>query len=53
MHVAIETAEGLDFGRTVCDRWNVTGQPANALVGLEVDAEGFFDLLVERIGRYR
>jgi len=53
MHVEVETNEGLNFGRTVCDRWNVTGQPANARVGLEVDAEGFFDLLVERIGRYR
>ncbi|PZA08155.1 MULTISPECIES: nucleoside hydrolase [unclassified Meiothermus] len=53
MYVAIETNEGLNFGRTVCDRWGVTGRPANAQVGLAVDAEGLFDLLVERVGKYR
>ncbi|MBO1437915.1 nucleoside hydrolase [Meiothermus sp. CFH 77666] len=51
-NVEIEANEGLAFGRTVCDYWRVTGKPPNCEVGLEIDAEGFYDLLVERIGRY-
>lgn len=52
LNVEIETNEGLTFGRTVCDYWGVTGKPVNCEVGLEVDVDGFYDLLVERIGRY-
>lgn len=52
LNVEIETNEGLTFGRTVCDYWGVTGKPANCEVGLEVDVDGFYNLLVERIGRY-
>ncbi|WP_027882180.1 nucleoside hydrolase [Meiothermus rufus] len=51
-NVEIESNEGLAFGRTVCDYWHVTGKPPNCTVGLEVDVEGFYDLLVERIGGY-
>ncbi len=36
---------------TVADWWGVTGRPANALFVGSVDADGFFDLLTERIGR--
>ena len=52
MHVEIDTTEGPSAGRTVCDVWRVTHQPPNADVALRVDADGFFALLVERIGRY-
>ncbi len=52
-HVDIEANEGLAFGRTVCDFWRVTGNQPNAEVGLEINVDGFYDLLVERIGRYR
>ncbi|WP_161882284.1 nucleoside hydrolase [Deinococcus alpinitundrae] len=52
MRVDIDTTEGPSAGRTVCDVWKVTGQPPNADVALTVDADGFFALLVERIGRY-
>ena len=51
-NVEIEANEGLAFGRTVCDYWRVTDNKPNVEVGLEVDVEGFYDLLVERIGRY-
>ncbi|RIH81630.1 Pyrimidine-specific ribonucleoside hydrolase RihB [Calidithermus terrae] len=51
-HVEIEANEGLAFGRTVCDYWRVTGKAPNCEVGLEVNAEGFYELLLERIGRY-
>ncbi|MBF6594700.1 MAG: nucleoside hydrolase [Thermaceae bacterium] len=52
-NVEIEANEGLAYGRTVCDYWRVTGKAPNTEVGLEVDLEGFYDLLVERIGQYR
>ncbi|MER3462279.1 MAG: ribonucleoside hydrolase [Armatimonadota bacterium] len=52
-NVEIEANEGLAYGRTVCDYWHVTGKKPNVEVGLEIDADGFYDLLVERIGTYR
>ena len=51
LNVEIELDSDLCRGRTVVDRWNRTGRPANAHVGLDLDAGAFFDLLVERIGR--
>jgi inosine-uridine nucleoside N-ribohydrolase len=48
-NVEIETASEHCDGRTVVDRWSVTGKPANAHVGIDVDARRFLDLLVERL----
>ena len=48
-NVAIETASRYCDGRTVVDRWGVTGGPLNAHVGVDVDATRFLELLVERI----
>jgi len=50
-NVEVELESDLCRGRTVVDRWHRTGRPANAHVGIELDTDGFFDLLVERIGR--
>jgi inosine-uridine nucleoside N-ribohydrolase len=50
-NVEIELESDLCRGRTVVDRWKRTDRPANTHVGLDLDAAGFFDLLVERIGR--
>ncbi len=36
---------------TMVDWWQATGNEPNALVMNEIDADGFFALLVERIGR--
>ena len=36
---------------TVADYWRVTDRPANATFIRDVDAEGFFALLTERLGR--
>jgi purine nucleosidase len=49
-HVDIETESELTRGASVVDWWQVTGREPNALVIGQVDAEGFFDLLVERLG---
>lgn len=51
VHVEIETAPGPTQGMTVVDWWGVTDNTPNALVMNEVDADGFFDLIVDRIGR--
>ena len=51
VHVAVETSSALTEGMTVMDWWGVTDNPPNALVMSEIDADGFFDLLVDRIGR--
>lgn len=48
--VEIETAPGPTQGMTVVDWWGVTGQAPNALVMNEIDDDGYYDLLVERIG---
>jgi purine nucleosidase len=50
-NVEIETASPLTVGMTVVDWWQVTGRRHNARVMKDVDAEGFFALLTERVGR--
>ncbi len=49
--VAVETESELTLGQTVIDRWGKTARPKNALVLEEVDTDGFFGLLVERLAR--
>jgi len=50
-NVEVETASPLTAGMTVVDWWQVTGRNHNALVMKDVDADGFFTLLTERVGR--
>src|SRR5262245_12723364 len=50
-NVEVELESDLCRGRTVVDRWLRTDRAPNAHVGIDLDTEGFFDLLVERIGR--
>jgi inosine-uridine nucleoside N-ribohydrolase len=49
-NVEIDCASELCRGRTVVDLWKRTGRPENAHVGVDLDAEAFLDLLIERIG---
>jgi purine nucleosidase len=51
INVEIETQSELTMGMTVADWWGVTGRAANAMFMGSVDAEGFYALLSERIGR--
>ena len=48
-NVAVERESELCRGRTVVDLWNRTERAPNAHVGVDLDREGFFRLLVERI----
>jgi inosine-uridine nucleoside N-ribohydrolase len=49
LNVEIETVSELCRGRTVVDRWHRTEREPNAHVGLEIDADAFLGLLLERI----
>ena len=48
-NVEVELVSDLCRGRTVVDLWERTDRPANVHVGVDLDADAFFDLLVERI----
>ncbi len=50
-NVEIETASELTLGMTVVDWWGTTGRKPNALVIRDMDHDGFFELLTERIAR--
>ena len=50
-NVTVETMSELTMGATVVDWWGTTGRPKNAKVMRDIDADGFFGLLTERLGR--
>jgi len=50
-NVEIETVSELTMGMTVVDWWRVTNRPANVRFMSDVDADGFFDLLIDRFAR--
>ncbi|HEU0223600.1 MAG TPA: nucleoside hydrolase [Paracoccaceae bacterium] len=50
-NVEIELGSPLTRGMTVIDWWRVTGRAPNAHVIGEVDAEGYFSLITERLAR--
>jgi inosine-uridine nucleoside N-ribohydrolase len=52
-NISIETRSELCDGRTVVDRWLVTERDRNAHAGVDVDAERFLELLVERVATLR
>jgi len=49
LNVEIDIESELCRGRTVVDLWRRTEREPNAHVGVEIDANGFLELLVERI----
>ena len=51
INVEIETTSELTLGMTVADWWGVTDRKPNAMFMGDVDADGFFALLTERIAR--
>ncbi|AVO39522.1 nucleoside hydrolase [Pukyongiella litopenaei] len=51
VNVEIETGSDLTLGMTVADWWGVTDRPPNATFIGDVDADGFFALLTERLSR--
>lgn len=51
VNVEIETESALTLGMTVADWWGVTDRPRNAMFMGDLDAEGFFSLLTDRLAR--
>ena len=53
VNVVVETAGTYTSGMSVVDWWRVTDREPNALFLREVDVDGFYALLTERLGRLR
>ena len=51
INVEIETGSDLTLGMTVADWWGVTDRAPNATFMGDINADGFFALLTERLGR--
>ena len=51
-NLQVEIHSELTMGHTAVDFWQVTDRPKNVEWVHSVDAEGFFDLLIDRLGRY-
>jgi len=51
MRVDVECGSDLTRGETVCDLHGVTARPPNAEVGVELDHDGFFELLYKSLAR--
>ncbi len=50
-HVAVELHGTHTRGATVCDRFGVRGRPSNAQVATDLDAPGFWELVVAAVDR--
>lgn len=50
-HIAVETSSPLTIGHTAVDFWGVTAESPNAMWIHGVNADGFFDLLIDRLSR--
>ena len=53
VNLVVDTREGPTFGQTIADWYNTLNQPKNAFWVENGDAQGFFDLLTERLGRLK
>ena len=53
VNLAIDNREGLGMGQTVADWYDTLAQPKNVFWVENGDAQGFFDLLTERLGRLK
>ena len=51
-NLSVEIHSELTMGHTAVDFWGVTNRPENVSWAYEVDADGFYNLLVERLERY-
>ena len=51
VNVEIETGSDLTRGMTVADWWGVTDRKPNVMFMGDIDADGFFELLTDRIAR--
>ncbi len=52
VHCSIDLSHGESYGRTNCDMFDYLAKPRNTHVAMDIDAEGFFDLIERTLGRY-
>lgn len=52
INVCIETESELTIGTTVADYWRVTDREENALWVTDVDADGFYELILQRLRQF-
>jgi purine nucleosidase len=52
VHIEVEHSSPLTLGMTVVDWWNVNGKKPNVLLLRDIDAEAYFDLVIERLSRF-
>ena len=53
MHIDVDTNEGPNLGRTVCDVKGVLGLESNVDVGIELEVESFWDTMLEALSSYQ
>lgn len=53
INVVIDNREGPGFGQTIADWYDTLGQPKNVFWVENGDAQGFFDLLTQRLSRLK
>jgi purine nucleosidase len=51
VHIDVELSSPLTLGMTVVDWWSVLKKPANVQLLRGIDADGYFDLVIERLAR--
>jgi purine nucleosidase len=51
VNVTVECSSELTLGMTVVDWWSVTDRKPNVQLLRSIDAEGYFDLVIERLSR--
>lgn len=51
-NLSVETESELTMGHTAVDFWHVTDRPRNVQWMHAIDADGFYELLVEHLSRY-
>jgi len=51
-NLSVETESELTLGHTAVDFWHVTDRPHNVEWAHEVDTDGFYELLIERLERF-
>ncbi|MBA3349745.1 MAG: nucleoside hydrolase [Actinobacteria bacterium] len=52
VNIVVETAQSWSYGATVCDLEGVTGRQPNALIAQDLDADAFWDLMIDALAGY-
>lgn len=53
MRVDVETRAEFSYGRTICDVHGVTGRAPNVEVGVDLEVDRFWDLMIGAVASYR